>query len=421
MKRYQRTAASQYLALVVILISIAGIGLLGSLVMSRVPFVDEFAMPWAAGRAWLLLGESPYEASVTEMALEAIDESPYQATLPDAPAFTKPLLTLVFYLPFSLIPYTVSRVIWMTLLSLCVGFVGYISIRLVGWKVSTLAAIGVVLVVVSWLPSVTAIISGHLAPLIIALMMLGVYLITDQQDTTAGFILALTISSFASSGLILLLLLVWSISTKRWSILAATLSGFVFLTTLSFLILPSWFMSWASVLIGVVQEGAWFSTPLMQLAQLLPGIASFLQIFLHALAGIYALYMLITAFGQTGRPFIYKISGFFIIAYIFHIQGSIIYLPLVIPAMVLVFRFWSERWGKLGQWVSWIALVAVGAGSWLMIYPDVNFSAPIDAPLLTIGYPLFVLLGMVWIRWWALSIPKLPYETQPGGSRKLKP
>ena len=415
MKRYQRTAASQYLALVVILVSIVGIGLLGSFVMSRVPFVDHFALPWAAGRAWLLLGESPYEVSVTELALDAIEESPYQAILPDSPAFTKPLLTLIFYLPFSLIPYAVSRVIWMTLLSLCVGLIGYLSIRLAGWKVSTFAALGVLLVVVSWLPGVTAILSGHLAPLIIALMMLGVYLITDEQDTTAGFILALTISSFATSGLLLLLLLVWSISTKRWSILAATLSGFVFLTVLSFLILPSWFMSWASVLIGVVQEGAWFSTPLLQLAQLLPGIASFLQIFLHALAGIYALYTLITTFGQTGRPFIYKISGFFIVAYLLHIQGSIIYLPLVIPAMLLVFRFWSERWGKLGQWVSWGVLVLVGAGSWIMIYPDVNFSEPVETPLLAIGYPLFVLLGIVWIRWWALSIPKLPYEIQSGG------
>ncbi len=414
MKRYQRTAASQYLALAVILISVAGIGLLGSFVMSRVPFVDHFALPWAAGRAWLLMGESPYEASVAELAHEAIGESPYQALLPDSQAFTQPLLTLVFYLPFSLIPYALSRVLWMTLLSLCVGLIGYLSMRLAGWKVSTFAALAVLLVVVFWLPSVTAILSGHLAPLIIALLMLGVYLITDEQDTTAGFLLALTISSFSTSGLVLLLFVVWSISTRRWSILAAVLSGFVFLVTLSFLILPSWFMSWAAALFEVFQGGAWFSTPLMQLAQLLPGIANFLQIFLHALAGIYAIYILISALGRSESAFLYKISGFFILAYLLHIQGSIIYLPLVIPALLLVFQYWTERWGKLGQWISWGALALVGAGSWLLIIPDVNFSAPFNVPLLTLGFPLFVLLGMVWIRWWALSIPKLPYETQSG-------
>jgi len=102
-KRYRRTATTQYLIVILITLSIIGIGLLSAFVMSFVPFLDEFALPWAAGRMWLLDGESPYSQSAIQDAESAIDESNFLGVLPDSQVLRHPLLNLLFYLPFKLL------------------------------------------------------------------------------------------------------------------------------------------------------------------------------------------------------------------------------------------------------------------------------------------------------------------------------
>lgn len=411
MKRYRRTAASQYLVVVLVLAAIVGFGWLSVDLMSRVPFTDHFAIPWAAGRTWLLEGGSPYGPTVAEMGAAAIEESTYLANLPESPEFSQPLLSLLLYLPFSLIPYSVSRVIWMTVIGLCLGFIGFLGIRLSGWKLSTLETFGAIVVLIFWLPGIVAIIGGHLSPLIIALILMGVYLMINGQDTTAGFILSLTFSSFPTSGLILIVILIWCISQKRWSILTGFFSGVIFLIVVSWLVLPSWFLDWASILINTYQGWDWINTPVMLLANLLPGIADSLSIFLHAVLMIYVIALIITIMGKSGRVFSYKFFVVLVLAYLLHIQGAINYLFFLIPGMFLVFRFWSERWPLTGRLLSWFLLILLGVGSWLLVYPQIDFTTLVDSPMLSIGYPIIVLFSLVYIRWWALTIPKLPYET----------
>lgn len=412
MKRYRRTAVSQYLVVVMVLIAVIGFGLLSSLVMSEVPFTDYFVIPWAAGRSWLFDGVSPYEPSVIQLAIETVQESSFQAQLPESQVVTLPILSLLFYLPFSVIPYAISRIIWMTLLGICVGLIGFLSIRLSGWKLSMLEIFGVVLILIVWPPGVEAILGGHLAPMIIVLLLIGIQLILIEQDTTAGLILALTASSFISSGLVLLIVLIWSVSKKRWAIISGFFSGFIFLLILSWLIIPSWFLSWFSTLFNTYEGWGWIMTPLMGLAALLPGVATSLSIFLHAIFIIYFFSLLITIIGKTGRPFSYKLSAVFVAAYLLQPRAALFHLLLVVPGLLLVFRFWAERWGLIGRLFSWTLFILIGMGTWILIYPDVNFTTPLYAPMLSIGFALFVFMGLIWIRWWALNIPQLPYKGQ---------
>jgi hypothetical protein len=412
MKRYRRTAASQYLVVTIVLLSIIGVGLLSAFVMSRIPFADEFALPWAAGRLWLLGGESPYALSAIQEAASAIDESTFLASLPDSQVLRYPLLTLVFYLPFSLMPYTAARVIWMTILAICVGLIGFFGIQLSGWKVSAIKQFGAILLIVFWLPGAMAILAGHLAPIIIVLLLAGIYLVVNGQDTTAGLLLSLTFSVFPSSGLILIVLLIWGISHRRWSLLSGYFSGVIFLLVISWLVMPSWFMEWAAVMLETYQGWDWVNTPMMSLAALLPGIALPFSIFLNGALIVYSIMLTITIMGQTGRVFNYKLFTVFIIAYLLHVQPSIFLLLLTIPALFMVFRSWSERWGLFGNLLSWGVLVLIGVGSWLLVHSTLDFTQIDYGPFLTIGYPLLVLLGMIWIRWWAMRIPMLPYETQ---------
>ena len=263
-----------------------------------------------------------------------------------------------------------------------------------------------------WLPGASAILAGHLAPIIIVLLLAGIYLVVNGQNTTAGLLLSMTFSSFPSSGLILIVLLIWGASQRRWSLLSGYFSGVIFLLVISWLVMPSWFMEWAAVMIETYQGWDWVNTPMMSLAALLPGITSPLSIFLHGSLIVYSIMLTVTILGQSDRIFLYKIFTVFIIAYLLHIEPSIFLLILMIPGMFMVFRSWSDRWGLFGKLLSWGVLVLIGVGSWLLVYSTTDFMQPDYGPFLTIGYPLLVLLAMIWIRWWALRIPKLPYEIQ---------
>lgn len=380
--------------------------------MSEIPYTDYFAIPWAAGRSWLIEGISPYEPSVIDLAFETVQETSFQAQLPELQVVTQPILSLLFYLPFSVIPYSISRIIWVTLLGICVGLIGYLSIRLSGWKLSMLEILGVILIFVFWPPGAEAILGGHLAPMIIVLLLIGIHLILIEQDTTAGLILALTASSFISSGLVLIIVLIWSISKRRWSIISGFFSGFIFLLILSWLIIPSWFLSWFSALFNTYEGWGWIMTPLLELSALLPGVAEPLSIFLHAIFIIYFLSLMITINGKTGLPFIYKLSAVLVAAYLLHTRAALFHLLLVVPAILMVFRFWTERWGLIGKLLSWAIIITIGIGSWILVYPELNFTASLNVPLLSIGFALFVFLGLIWIRWWALNIPHLPYKYQ---------
>ena len=51
----------------------------------------------------------------------------------------------------------------------------------------------------------------------------------------------------------------------------------------------------------------------------------------------------------------------------------------------------------------------MSVGSWLLILPDVAFIEENHIPVLMIGLPIIIFIGMLWVRWWAFRIPELDY------------
>jgi len=411
-KRYRRTSLSQYLYLALFLICLAGLCYLMSIIMQQVPFRDSFILPWSAGRLWLLDGINPYDDSVIEFAGETLNQSSFLGIFPEKETLIDPVINLLFYFPFSLLPYEISRVIWTTLLVLIVGLIGYFSIKLSGWQITLVEKIGVILISLLWLPGFDAVLKGKISLIIIFLIIFCIYLILREKDTQAGFILALTFGSLPTTGLIILLLIIWSISRRRWSILTAYFSGVAFLFTVTLLLLPSWFLDWLRVIVASFGSWDWIQTPLMDLATILPGIANYLSIFFHVIMAVYLLVLWITLLGKTGRVFTWKVLAMLVVAYLFHVKPSISHIYLMMPALFMVFRFWSERWRFFGRLSSWFLLIFLLAGTWLLAIPDIAFISYVSMPLLSVGLPVFVFVGMIWIRWWALQIPHLPFESR---------
>jgi hypothetical protein len=388
---------------------IAALCFLSAAVMQRIPFKDQFVIPWTATRTWLLEGVSPYDESVIKNAEDTLSDSRYLGSL-DSTALIEPAINLVFYLPFSLIPYEISRAIWMFVLMAAAGAIGHFGLLLSGWKVSRIERIVLFIVTVLWLPGASSILTGQLTPIIIFLILASIYLILRGKDTQAGFLLALTFGSIQISILILIVLLVWCISRRRWSIIFAYFSGIIFLFILTLLLIPSWPLDWLRVILNIYTDFSWIHTPLMSLADILPGIAYYLSVFLHILFAIYFLFLGVTLLRKSGREFTWKIFSLLVIAFLFHTQATIDHVFLVLPAAFLMFRFWSERWRLAGRLLTWLLIALIVIGPWLTVDMNVSFVEGIALPVFIAGFPFLVIVGMVWIRWWAFNIPKLPFD-----------
>ena len=66
--RYRKIYYSQYLVVILALVILIGLGLFSHWAMQQVTYEDQFVIPWAAGRAWLLDGVDPYNAQVIQLA-----------------------------------------------------------------------------------------------------------------------------------------------------------------------------------------------------------------------------------------------------------------------------------------------------------------------------------------------------------------
>ncbi len=410
MKRYQKTKTSQFIVVGLIIIGVFIAGLIVSIVMDRIPFEDHFVIPWAAGRAWLLESKNPYESEIIQIAKNTILESTYLASLPDEDLFLLPVLNLIFYLPFSLIPYTISRIIWVTLTSFCILLIIYFSFSLSKWKISAAGMLFVEMLLMFLIPGLTTAVMGFLSPIIILLLILSIHLILSRQDTTAGFLLALTVGSLTVSGLVIVSILVYGLVKRRWSIISAFFSGVAFMLVVSILLLPSWPGDWIRILAGNFPNMDLIQTPLMTLAAYLPGVENFLSILMHAFFGVYFLVMMVVMRRKSDRIFIWSTLATLIIAFLVNMRGSIHFIFIIYPALFFVFRYLSERWGLFGKIFSWIILAVLGIGSWIFSFP-IESIRPLGFPLITIGMPILVFLGMNWIRWWAIKIPNLQFES----------
>jgi hypothetical protein len=151
----------------------------------------------------------------------------------------------------------------------------------------------------------------------------------------------------------------------------------------------------------------WIQTPLLSIAELLPGISRFLSIFLHVIFGFFVLLQWITVMRKPIRNFVWKAFIVFVFTFYFQPEASIDYLLLILPATFFIFRFLSERWHFSGRIFSWMILVVFGIGYWLLIYNNIDLSTVKLSPLLMILAPITISLGMLWSHWWAVRLPTL--------------
>ena len=73
---------------------------------------------------------------------------------------------------------------------------------------------------------------------------------------------------------------------------------------------------------------------------------------------------------------------------------------MMLPALFLIFALWEARWRIGGRIAVWVSLIVLGFGSWALFLATVRGNE--EQAIMYLPFPIFCLLGLWWVRWWAI-------------------
>jgi hypothetical protein len=85
------------------------------------------------------------------------------------------------------------------------------------------------------------------------------------------------------------------------------------------------------------------------------------------------------------------------------------YAILIVP-LILISAMLSERWPRRGDWAAVLLSIFVFISEWALFRMDVTSTQPGMQLNLIIPLPLILLIGLYWVRWWAVKPRRLLVE-----------
>ena len=288
----------------------------------------------------------------------------------------------------------------MTFLEFCLIAIAILSLRLVGWKMNVWLLGPYFFFAIFWYHGLRSIINGNTVVVVTLLLVLSLRAIREKKDAVAGFFLAYATIKPNLVILLILFLFVWSLSHRRWTLIGWFMGWFLFLIVLGMFFIPNWLLQdiWAILRYPSYTTVGTFGSVLQGR---LPGVGLQLKwgltIFMTFLLGV-------EWWSAWGKGFTHALWTACLTLTVSQWIGittdpgnfSMLFVPLILILAVV-----KERWGKIGDWMVLGHLTLLFVGLWVLFLSTVEYGVrPQQSPVMFIPMPLFVLLGLYWVRWW---------------------
>ena len=371
------------------------------------PGGKDFLVPWLAVRTFFQYGDNPYGDPATQRAqvvyygnLVGDNQDPLRLSLP--------FPVVLFYFPFALVTdFTLARGLWMTCLEIALAAMAFLSLRLTGWKLTRTLLPVLLIFSVLWVYGFLPLV-GNRAVIFVALAIVGLLLaLRDGRDELAGALLIVPFFKPDISGLLVLLIFWWAIYNRRGRILAGFLMTLVFLLAVSFFIISNWFMPFIGGLISNLSNRPSI-TPGGILASWWPAVGPRLA---WALTGLLLVILFVEWRGVRHKDF----RHFLWTASLTLAVTPLLGIPVIPQDFVLLFfplvfflSILAERWSSPGRWgVAGFGLLAIFFGFWSIAASLVLSGATTGLTgALALVFPVLLVLGLYWMRWWAVRPPR---------------
>ena len=370
------------------------------------PGGNDFLARWTGAHYWLVEGVNPYDEEVSLAAQTMIYGRPADPSKgEDIAHFVYPLPAMLFFGPFGFLPFPIARAIWMTILEICLVVLGLIGLRLARWSPDRFTQAAVILFSILWYHGARAVIIGQFAVIEAVLIAIALLAIQREWDEAAGIVLALTIAKPQMSLLIIPFVLIWSLRARRLKIVGWFLGVITVLIAGSLIALPSWPMGWLRQLLSDPSYTD-LGSPISILTSFLPGGGGIANLILTGLLSLYLLWEWIMAAGKDDPWFQWAAALTIVITNLIAFRAATTNFIVMLPALLIIFKTWEDRWGKGGLIASLLTLLGLLVGLWALFLATVQGS--VEHAVMYLPVPILTLIGLLWSRWWVISSTRLP-------------
>jgi hypothetical protein len=362
----------------------------------------DFLVHWVAARGFLFEQTDPYSGEVPVRVQNLIYDEPLQAG-DEVYILDTPFQIVLLYFPFALLadPH-LARAIFTLILQLALFGLIYFSLRLTGWETPIWFSVLYFIFCIFNFYSFQAMLSAN-PVLILGLMYAGMLLAyRNEQDELLGALMAVSLYYWEVGLPFLLLMAYRCYKENRTRVLAGFFMLSFVLLAVSFLIYPNWILPYLRAGMNNLRADFGFSI-FTSLQNIFPAYG-------QTLAWI-IIVILVIAFGYEwnriteadDRKFYWMSCMSLAIAPLLGFRTEMEHLSILIIPLALIFSIIYDRW-KIGAALMILLLLILFAFPWIMYFLN---PIPFSQEILFLLLPLFTLIGLYWIRWWAIRPPRV--------------
>jgi len=410
--------------LVFFLATIVGLGLLAAVTFVNLRYVaqnpggSDFLPRYVGTREYFMTGHSPYSKETTEK-IQTLFYGRVAKPEEDQVLFVYPFYSIFVFAPFALFPdFNIARAIWMTVLEVSIILITIGGISLSRWKLTPIQLGALLLFSVLSYYSIRSLINAN-ASVLVSLFLVGALLaIRSENDGLAGFLLAFSTIKPQVVVLAVMFIMIWAISHRRFLILWSFLGTLALLVAVTSLLIPDW------VLQNIRQVLAYPAytlpgTPGAILYEWLPGIGKQLGWAITIIISAALIWEWRAALFSNFRWFLWTTYFTLTATTLVGIRTATENYIILLPAMILVFAAWEQEWGWSGKFLIGLSYIALLIGVWWLFLSTLQRAdQPIQNSIMFFPLPVFLIIGLYWIRWWVIR-PERPLFDQLRNPHRL--
>ncbi|MBN2147680.1 MAG: hypothetical protein JW726_09845 [Anaerolineales bacterium] len=405
----QRGTIQLSLLIVLSIAALVGLGWTGYRMAAQGLGGKEFIIQYTAIRGLIMNGDDPYGEKAARRVLEAVERVTWDTTA--APArYNSPLYSGLLVLPFAFFSNELlAQGGWLAAQGAGMAAILLLLLHITRWRPKWWIFTLVSLLNLASVHSLASLASGGLFIWAALFCLLALLAIRNGRYELAGISLALSFIEPQVTLVFVILMIVRAISARKWAVPIWFLSVLLVVSIIGVFIVPEWPLGYLRRLwrFGENFPG---TTPGMMFKSWWPAIGAALG---WALSGILMLAILFEwwlALRREFRWFLWACSLVLAVSPWLGIQTRpetmvTLWVPLILLLAVL-----QERWPRAGGWVGVVSLVLLWGWEVALLSQSLSDPRSTAAQSLIFPLPLLLLVGLYWIRWWAIRPPRLLVE-----------
>jgi hypothetical protein len=361
---------------------------------------NDFAVYWSSARTLLFDGATPYGE------LASLKNQNLIYGLGGRPSDPPSRLDLPFHielliLPFALITnFQMAQAIWMTILEIALVITAFVCFRTFRWSPNPVVGAEIIFFALFSVYGLWALMLGNaviLAGLMIAAALL---MLREKQDEFAGILLALATFKFMAGGLFLLFILIWAAFHRRRRIFIPFIMTILILILISFFFVPAWFIPYIKAVFANLKFKDWL-TPSTIYKDIFPYVGDRIG---WVISGFLLITLMVEWWLARNKDFQQMVWTAGLTIAVTPFLGLPTkpqnYILLIIP-LIFCFSIIANRWTGSSNYVISGIIGFLFVVSWVAALFAVN-----EIKMLFFALPIFTILILYWIRWWAVSLPR---------------